>query len=103
MSGRLAGKVAFITGAARGIGAACMQVFAKHDYAAFGLDILSDGQAVAEEIRKEGGEALFLKCDVADEGQVAACVQQVGEKYNHIDVLVNNAGIVLVKPFDQIT
>jgi len=96
-------KVVIITGAARGIGAACMRVFAKHDYAAFGLDILPQGQAVADGIRKEGGEAQFLQCDVSDEGRVAACVAQVGEKYRRVDVLVNNAGIVLVKPFDQIT
>ena len=72
-------KVVVITGAARGIGAACMRVFAKHDYSVIGLDILPEGQAIADEIRKEGGEALFLKCDVSDEEQVAACVKQVGE------------------------
>jgi NAD(P)-dependent dehydrogenase (short-subunit alcohol dehydrogenase family) len=96
-------KVVIITGSARGIGAACMRVFAQHEYAAVGLDILAEGQAVAEQIRAEAGEALFLQCDVANEKQVAACVSQVVEKYGHIDVLVNNAGIVLVKPFDQIT
>jgi NAD(P)-dependent dehydrogenase (short-subunit alcohol dehydrogenase family) len=96
-------KVVIISGTARGIGAACMRIFAEHDYAAIGLDILPEGEAVAEGIQKQGGEALFLRCDVADESQVAACVKQVGEKYDRVDVLVNNAGIVLVKPFDQIT
>jgi len=96
-------KVVIITGAARGIGAACMLVFAQHNYAVIGLDILGEGQTIAEGIRKEGGEALFLQCDVADEKQVAGCVHQAGEKYGRVDVLVNNAGIVLVKPFDQIT
>jgi NAD(P)-dependent dehydrogenase (short-subunit alcohol dehydrogenase family) len=96
-------KVVIITGAARGIGAACMQIFAKHDYAVIGLDILPDGQKVVKEIQKAGGEALFLLCDVADENQVANCVKQVGDKYGRVDGLVNNAGIVLVKPFDQIT
>jgi NAD(P)-dependent dehydrogenase (short-subunit alcohol dehydrogenase family) len=96
-------KVVIITGAARGIGAACMRIFAKHDCTVIGLDILPEGQAVAERIQKEGGEAQFLTCDVADEKQVAECIRQVGEKYGRIEVLVNNAGIVLVKPFDQIT
>jgi NAD(P)-dependent dehydrogenase (short-subunit alcohol dehydrogenase family) len=96
-------KVVVITGSARGIGAACVRVFAKHGYAAIGLDILPEGQGIADEVRKEGGEARFLQCDVADEKQVAACVAQVGEQYARVDVLVNNAGIVLVKPFDQIT
>jgi len=96
-------KVVIITGAARGIGAACMRLFAKHDYIVIGLDILPEGISVAEMIKKEGGEALFLHCDVADEKQVSKCVLQAGEKFGRVDVLVNNAGIVLVKPFDQIT
>jgi NAD(P)-dependent dehydrogenase (short-subunit alcohol dehydrogenase family) len=100
MSGK---NVVIVTGSARGIGAATMKVFARHGYAAVGLDILPEGQEIADGICKEGGEALFLKCDVAEEKQVEACVAQVGGKYGRVDVLVNNAGVVLVKPFDQIT
>jgi NAD(P)-dependent dehydrogenase (short-subunit alcohol dehydrogenase family) len=96
-------KVVLITGSARGIGAATMRVFAKNGYAAVGLDILAEGQAAADEINASGGEGLFLQCDVADEAQVAKCLGAVGEKYGRVDVLVNNAGVVLVKPFDQIT
>jgi len=96
-------KVVIVSGAARGIGAACMKLFAQHGYAAVGLDLLAEGEAVAGGIRASGGEALFLACDVADEHQVADCVGQVGKKYGRVDALVNNAGIVLVKPFDQIT
>ncbi len=96
-------KVVIITGAARGIGAACMRTFANHDFAVVGMDILTVDQVLQGDIRKAGGEAMFLKCDVAVEKQVANCVSQVGEKYGRVDVLVNNAGVVLVKPFDQIT
>ncbi len=96
-------KVLIVTGSARGIGAAVMKLFAQRGYIAVGLDILAEGQAVAEEIKKQGGEALFLQCDVADEKQVACCLEVVGERYGRVDVLVNNAGVVLVKPFDQIT
>ena len=96
-------KVVIITGSARGIGAAVMRVFARNGYIAIGLDILPEGQAVIDEINKTGGESLFLPCDVSNEQQVAACMKTVGEKYNRVDVLVNNAGVVLVKPFDQIT
>lgn len=96
-------KVVIITGAAGGIGAACMRTFAKHDYDVIGLDILTIDQGLQDDIRKERGEALFLKCDVADEKQVANCLSQVGDKYGRVDVLVNNAGVVLVKPFDQIS
>jgi len=96
-------KVVIVTGSARGIGAACMRVFARHGYTAIGLDILPEGRLVADEIRKEGGRALFLPCDVANETRVADCVGQAVKEYNRVDVLVNNAGIVLVKPFEQIT
>jgi NAD(P)-dependent dehydrogenase (short-subunit alcohol dehydrogenase family) len=96
-------KIVIITGSARGIGAACVRVFAKHDYAVIGLDILPEGQKAAEEVNRLGGECAFFVCDVSDEKQVADCIQKVGEKYGRVDVLVNNAGVVLVKPFDQIT
>jgi NAD(P)-dependent dehydrogenase (short-subunit alcohol dehydrogenase family) len=96
-------KVAIITGSARGIGAATARGFAAHGYAVVGLDVLPDGQAVADDIRRQGGECLFLPCDVSKEAQVASCVESVGQKYGRVDVLVNNAGVVLVKPFEQIT
>jgi len=96
-------KVVIITGSARGIGAACVRVFAQHDYAVIGLDVLPDGLKVAEEVNRLGCECAFFVCDVSDEKQVAGSIQKVGEKYGRVDVLVNNAGVVLVKPFDQIT
>jgi NAD(P)-dependent dehydrogenase (short-subunit alcohol dehydrogenase family) len=96
-------KVVIITGCARGIGAATARVFARHGYAVVGLDVLPDGQAVADDIRREGEECLFLICDVSNEAQVASSVESVGQKYGRVDVLVNNAGVVLVKPFEQIT
>jgi NAD(P)-dependent dehydrogenase (short-subunit alcohol dehydrogenase family) len=96
-------KVVIITGSARGIGAATMRVFSRNGYAVAGLDILPEGQRIADELQQAGGEALFLPCDVANETQVAACVAQIGGKYDRVDVLVNNAGIVLVKPFDMIS
>ncbi len=96
-------KVVVVTGSARGIGAATVHEFANHDYATVGLDIRSEGEKVAEAINCIGGECTFMACDVSDEMSVADCIHRVGEKYGRIDVLVNNAGVVLVKPFDQIT
>lgn len=96
-------KVVIITGSARGIGAATLREFASQGYAAVGLDVLAEGENVAKEINQNGGECRFMQCDVSDERRVAECIQAVGDQYNHIDVLVNNAGVVLVKPFDQIT
>ena len=96
-------KVAVVTGSARGIGAATLQEFASHGYAVIGLDVLAEGEQVAHKINQNGGECMFLQCDVSDELRVAECIRMIGEKYGQIDVLVNNAGVVLVKPFDQIT
>jgi NAD(P)-dependent dehydrogenase (short-subunit alcohol dehydrogenase family) len=96
-------QVAIITGSARGIGAATMREFANHGYVVVGLDVLPEGEDVCHEVNQNGGEGIFMKCDVSDEQQVAECVHTVGMKYGRIDVLVNNAGVVLVKPFDQIT
>ncbi len=96
-------KVVIVTGSARGIGAATLREFAAHGYAAVGLDVLPEGGIVANETTQRGEACLFMHCDVSIEQQVAQCVRVVGEKFGHIDVLVNNAGVVLVKPFDQIS
>ncbi len=96
-------KVAIVTGSARGIGAATLAEFASHGYAVVGLDLLPEGQSVAQQINPAGGVCTFMQCDVSDEKRVADCLRAVGERYGRVDVLVNNAGVVLVKPFDQIT
>ncbi|MGA2502963.1 MAG: SDR family oxidoreductase [Anaerolineales bacterium] len=96
-------KVAIITGCARGIGAATVNVFANNKYAVIGLDVLPEGKDITEEVNKKGGESAFFECDVSDEKQVASCIKEGTKKYGRVDVLVNNAGVVLVKPFDQIT
>jgi len=97
-----ADKVAIITGAARGIGAATARVFAEHGYAVAAVDLLAEGEQVAQEIRQGGGECDYYRVDVSNEAEVKACVEQVLAKYGRVDALVNNAGIVLVKPFDEI-
>ena len=96
-------KVAIVTGAARGIGAATVKIFAVHGYAVTGLDILEEeGQQVCAEVQAQGGVCQFFKCDVSNETQVKECVERVVARYGRIDALLNNAGIVLVKPFDEI-
>jgi NAD(P)-dependent dehydrogenase (short-subunit alcohol dehydrogenase family) len=97
-------KVAIVTGSARGIGAATVESFCKHDYAVTGLDLLEEeGKAVCNQLTTDGYECTFMKCDVSSEAQVRDCVNQVVKNHGRVDVLVNNAGIVLVKPFDEIT
>ncbi len=96
-------KVVLITGTATGIGKACAIMFARKGYCVGMLDINEvEGQKTEQEIRAEGGEAVFIACDVAVEAMVSAAVEQVATQYGGVDVLINNAGIVLVRPFDEI-
>ncbi len=94
--------VAVITGAAHGIGAATARLFASHGYGVAALDVLPEGQQIADHIRSAGGDCTFLQCDVSQEAEVARSLHTIEEQYRRIDVLANIAGIVLVKPFEQI-
>jgi 3-oxoacyl-[acyl-carrier protein] reductase len=91
----LAGKVAIVTGAGSGIGAAGAQLFARGGARVAIVDVHEDGlQATAEAIRRKGGEALPLVADVSDLSQVQTMTNAVIGAYDKIDVLWNNAGIV---------
>lgn len=87
-------KVAIITGAARGIGAATMRRFNEEGFVAIGIDLLA-----AEEGLPDGCE--YFQCDVSDEKQVATIVADVLARHGRIDVLANVAGKVLVKPITE--
>jgi NAD(P)-dependent dehydrogenase (short-subunit alcohol dehydrogenase family) len=92
---RLKDKVALISGAASGMGAATARMFAREGCkGVIVADILEkDGQAVVTEIEKAGGHAIFVKLDVTDEAQWKAAVDKAVATYGGLDVLVNNAGI----------
>jgi NAD(P)-dependent dehydrogenase (short-subunit alcohol dehydrogenase family) len=94
--------VAIVTGGANGIGEATARLFAQNDYAVAVIDIVDRVEQVATEIRSEGGECLFTKGDVSNESQVKDFVDQVMRAYGRIDALINNAGIVVVKPLEEI-
>jgi NAD(P)-dependent dehydrogenase (short-subunit alcohol dehydrogenase family) len=95
-------KVVVVTGATRGIGAAIASVFSKNHFAVAMLDVLPEGETLAKKLIAEGGDCLFLKCDVANESEVQSAVQQVIARFGTIDVLVNNAAIVLVAALEDI-
>ena len=91
---RLEGKVALISGAARGMGAAEARIFAKEGAKVVIGDVLQEeGAAVAGEISEFGGEALFVHLDVTDEESWRSAVGEAVKTFGKLDVLVNNAGI----------
>jgi 3-oxoacyl-[acyl-carrier protein] reductase len=92
--GRLDGRVAFVTGAGRGIGAATALRLAEEGahVALADLDVAGCEQ-VAAEINKSGSEAIALECNVADAAMVQNAVDSAASHFGRLDILVNNAGV----------
>jgi len=92
---QLAGKCAIITGGASGIGRATAALFIEQGAAVVIADINSnDGQRLADELRANGGEAIFVLCDVTRAGDCQKTVQAAQEQFGRIDILFNNAGVI---------
>ncbi|HEX6355584.1 SDR family NAD(P)-dependent oxidoreductase [Actinophytocola sp.] len=101
--GLLAGKVAFITGAGRGIGAAAARLFAREGARVL-LAARTEDQlkAVTEEVRAAGGTADYVVCDLADGASVRAAVDRAVDRFGRLDVAFNNgATIQRPGPLDQ--
>ena len=91
---RLEGKVALISGGARGQGACEGRLFAQEGAKVVLTDILDEeGEAVAAEIRQQGGDAIYVRLDVTQEQQWQDVIQATVDRYGKLDILVNNAGI----------
>ena len=94
--GKLSGKVALISGAARGMGAAGARAFAEAGAKVVLGDVLDDaGRALEAEIVGAGGEAVYLHLDVTNEDDWRHAVAVATQRFGSLDVLVNNAGIVI--------
>ena len=105
MSTKLEGKVALVTGASRGIGAAIAKRLAE-DGAAVAITYVSSpdkADAVVKEIEEAGGRAIAIRADSADAGAIKKAVEEVVETLGSLDVLVNNAGIAHIAPIDEIS
>ena len=91
---RVDGKVALVTGAARGIGACSARLLAEAGAKVVATNVESDlAEAVAREIRQAGGEAIARRLDVTDEEQWQAVIGEAVRTFGGIDVVVNNAGV----------
>jgi NAD(P)-dependent dehydrogenase (short-subunit alcohol dehydrogenase family) len=99
---RLSGKAVFITGGGTGIGRACALLFAKEgaNVAVVGRRV-EPVQAVAGEIEASGGKPAALRCDVTDRASVEAAIAAAALQFGRLDVVVNNAGAVLIATVEE--
>ena len=101
---RLEGKVALVTGSARGIGAAIAERLAA-DGAAVAVNYsksAGEAEEVASRIRQAGGEAIVLEADVGDWSQAKSLVERTAREFGRFDILVNNAAAIRFQPFAEI-
>ena len=103
--GKLDGKVALISGGARGQGAAEAETFAREGAKVVFGDVRdAEGQKVEAGIRDTGGEAVYVHLDVTSEADWQKAVQTATGRYGKLDILINNAGIVIPRvPIDERT
>jgi NAD(P)-dependent dehydrogenase (short-subunit alcohol dehydrogenase family) len=103
---KLEGKIALVTGAARGIGRGIAEVFAEQGADVVVNDIDITGSAADELvhwIRAKGRRSMAVQADVSDRASVESMFKKVWRELGHIDILVNNAGIETIVPFLEIT
>lgn len=99
----LTGKVALVQGGSRGIGAAIVARLAK-DGAAVGFTYVSsevNALELQDSIIANGGQALAIRADSADEQAIRQAVQTTAEAFGRLDILVNNAGVLAIAPLDE--
>jgi len=100
----LKNKVAIVTGARRGMGKSHAIKLAKAGAKVVVSDISQEEcQSVVDEIKKNGGEGLAVKCDVTKKEEAENMVRAAVDKWGKIDILINNAGICEFKPFLELT
>ena len=101
---KLEGKVAIVTGAAKGIGWGIAKIFVQEGAKVAVVDWDEEnGKKTAAELKAAGGDTLFIKCDVSKQDEVHSMTEKALQTYGRIDVLVNNAGVGVYKSFMDAT
>jgi NAD(P)-dependent dehydrogenase (short-subunit alcohol dehydrogenase family) len=99
----LEGKVALVTGAGRGLGAAVCRKLVDSGAIAIVADIRQElADDVALELQADGGKAMSLHLDVCNEQQAETAIEQVMQQFGHLDVLINNAGTDVTLPIEEL-
>ncbi|WP_020655974.1 SDR family oxidoreductase [Massilia niastensis] len=103
MNAAIQGKVAFVTGGSRGIGAAISKrLAAQGAIVAFTYQQSSGAaEALVREIESAGGKALAIRSDAGDPADLTRVIDGVAEQFGRLDILVNNAGVLLLGPIDE--
>ncbi|NHM29590.1 SDR family oxidoreductase [Neobacillus terrae] len=97
-------KTVIVTGAAHGIGRAVAEMYSKQGANVIIADVDEErGRQAEEELKADGSGAVFIKTDVKDEENIKALFQTAAEKFEKIDILINNAGISKFIPFMELT
>jgi NAD(P)-dependent dehydrogenase (short-subunit alcohol dehydrogenase family) len=99
----LEGKVAILTGAARGLGQATAQSLAGAGLAVSLIDFRDDVEGVAKDLQSRGHRTLAIKADITDQGQIRAAAEKTAQEFGRIDILINNAGVDYTLPIDEMS
>jgi NAD(P)-dependent dehydrogenase (short-subunit alcohol dehydrogenase family) len=100
----LGGRVVLVTGGARGLGEAIVRLLVRSGAHVVAADVRTDlAERTASSIRDEGGRAEALELDVTDAARAEAAVRSVADRLGRLDVLVNNAGVDVTAPFEEIS
>ena len=100
---RLKDKVAIVTGGSRGIGQAVSELFAKEGATIIIVDLLPQGQDVADRINLNGGKAEFHSVSVTDKSVIERLFAEVNKKFGRLDILINNAGITRDRTLEKMS